>query len=69
MIPPCKGCTDRNAECHSMCGKYAEYTAWRDDQRRKKSIDRVYWDAVQDGMNKVAHYKARHKGANPTRRG
>ncbi len=23
---PCKGCHDRNAECHSICEKYAEWS-------------------------------------------
>ena len=30
---PCKGCTDRSAECHSKCEPYLEYEKQRFDIR------------------------------------
>lgn len=32
---PCKGCTDRNARCHSGCKKYA---AWSDEMNKAKDV-------------------------------
>ena len=32
---PCKGCTDRNARCHSGCKKYA---AWSDEMNKAKNV-------------------------------
>lgn len=31
--PPCKECTERQAECHSTCKKYSE---WKTDHEAKR---------------------------------
>ena len=32
-INPCRGCDERNAECHAKCEKYGAWKAKREDER------------------------------------
>lgn len=36
MLSPCKDCQDRNAHCHSTCGKYLAYRAKMDDISKQR---------------------------------
>lgn len=31
---PCYGCTDRNAECHSICALYSDYKQKQEEEKR-----------------------------------
>lgn len=54
MICPCKGCSDRNARCHSVCEKYAQ---WKTEYSTMKSEYNKKYD------NQIGHYiqDQRHK--------
>ena len=38
--PPCKGCSDRNAECHAVCDKYLAFE--RERFRLHKEVSTKY---------------------------
>lgn len=39
--PPCFKCTDRQAGCHSICGRYIDYSSGREDvyNSRKSRVE------------------------------
>lgn len=52
MKVPCKGCKERNADCHSICERYAEFVKANEELKKKKKMHNTCW-----GYN--AEYKRR----------
>ena len=59
---PCKGCTDRAAECHSTCEKYAVWAAETAKQREKRSqMTYVEWQLISATHEKWDKWKRNHR--------
>ena len=43
---PCKGCKDRNAECHQFCPKYLEFRLNMQEDKALRDADRERPDAI-----------------------
>lgn len=52
-MSPCKGCTERSAECHAICEKYLKFRKecdrLRDDRNKQKQLE----NDANDWMKRV----------------
>lgn len=55
---PCvKDCPGRTATCHTECEKYARYSAWCAEQRKKRAEDRAVNEVTTHGMRRAMAIK------------
>ena len=49
---PCKNCTDRVANCHSVCASFKEYQKKKDDYKKglKESFVNGNWGSYRIGL-------------------
>lgn len=51
MKPPCKGCENREQNCHASCELYLEYSssvkAMRKKRRQHRIIEETMWDMAK----------------------
>lgn len=56
---PCKGCTDRNAFCHSSCERYEAFCKEMDKRKKAKQLEIILDDVQYTGQRRMmkAHNK------------
>lgn len=62
---PCKNCTDRNADCHSICNLYKEWKIEYEEERIiRNKINKVTNDFIGfrcDSINSLARQSRKNK--------
>lgn len=67
MIAPCRGCEERNAECHSHCERYAEFAAECAKKRNARQLECVTREpspALARAMRKLEYNRKRRRARN-----
>lgn len=65
MEPPCKGCEDRQAACHSTCERYKAYRARVDEVKKRRAEEHLADDDLRAldarRSKRVRHYRRYNK--------
>ena len=63
MTAPCKDCSERSAECHAKCERYAAYAKEREQERRNRhKADEVSTVGARRSYRKWVEYQKQLKG-------
>ena len=59
----CKGCGQRTPECHATCQDYKEWTEWRDERNRLRTLDRERFNTQSEAAHRMIMESLRRKRA------
>ena len=67
--PPCYGCEERSATCHSDCERYLDYRAFVDKKRKERLNDSIALCIFKQKQTRNIKYKQRLSGTSAVWRG